>query len=59
MTKSSHDHLREAIRRMEDPAFHASCIARDRSRLARILNEARNRVKANKAKNAGVYIPEH
>ncbi len=57
MTKSSHDHLSEIVRRMESPKTWAEGLRSDRDHLAKILRAAKIRVKENKAKNGGIYIP--
>ena len=59
MTKKSHDNLREVIARIADPKRATDGLKADRARIAKVLREARVRVKANKAKNNGAYVPQN
>jgi hypothetical protein len=56
MNKKSHDNLAEVIARMDDPKRAADGLKSDRNRIAKMLREARIRVKANKAANDGAYV---
>ena len=56
MTKHSENNLRTVLAYMEMSEAEQAMFARaERNRIAKILREARVRVKANKAKNGGVY----
>ena len=58
MNKKSHDNLAEVIARMNDPKRAADGLKSDRNRIAKMLREARIRVKANKAIYDGIYTPD-
>lgn len=57
MNEKSARHLEEVLKRIEDPVYCAEGLKRDRKHIADILRAARIRVKANKARNGGIYIP--
>jgi hypothetical protein len=51
-----HKNLGEALARLANPNRAKQGLREDRDRIARILREARERVKANKAANGGLYL---
>lgn len=59
MTSHDKKNLGEVLARMADPKRATDGLKADRARIAKMLREARVRVKANKAKNNGVYVPEN
>jgi hypothetical protein len=57
LAKKAEKNLPDAFRRMEDPEYSKKKSSEYRDRLAVRLREAKNRVKENKTRNNGVYIP--
>jgi len=55
MDEHSRKNLAEIVARFEDRERAKAGLQQDRARIARVLREARARVKANKAKNGGFY----
>lgn len=51
------ENLRTVIRTVQDPEFAKAHLKAETSRIAKMLREAQARVKANKARNDGIYDP--
>jgi len=56
VNRKSWDNLSEVLARMSEPKRAADGLKADRDRIAKMLREARIRVKANKAAHGGVYV---